>query len=407
MNRVLLEQVAWLDGRRDEMLARLEKWCNVNSFTKNLDGLERMAALLIEAFRPLGGKLEVLETDGQENVDDRGEMVREPLGKLLRITCRAEVRPRVLLCIHMDTVYSLDDEFQACRWLDDERLNGPGVIDAKGGLVTMLYALLALEQSPLAGQIGWQVIINPDEEIGSPGSQRLLDEAARAADVGLLFEPSLPDGRLVSWRKGVGNFVFVVHGKSAHSGRDFSAGRNAVVAMSRLMLQIHGLNTDPEVTFNIGRVSGGGALNVVPDLAIGRVNVRVRTLEQQRLVEEKFRELTGAIQGDGIRASMHGGFTSPPKELIPGTAELQQRIEAAGALLGLPVSWHGSGGASDGNKFAAAGLPNIDSLGPAGGEIHSRNEFLLASSLVPRTKLAALVLLSMAEEQTAKSSVRA
>lgn len=398
MNPALLDQVAWLEGRRNEMLATLIEWCNVNSFTRNPAGLARMVEMLERAWRPLGGNMELLATDGQEHVDDRGEIVHEPLGKLLRITCRTAVRPRVLLCIHMDTVYTPDDAFQECRWLDDNRLNGPGVIDAKGGLVTMLYALRSLEQSPLARHLGWQVIMNPDEEIGSPGSQRLLDEAARAADVGLLFEPSLPDGRLVSWRKGVGNFVFVVHGKSAHSGRDFAAGRNAVVAMSRLMLRIHELNTDPEVTFNIGRVSGGAALNVVPDLAIGRVNVRVRTLDQQRLVEETLGELAAAAEADGIRTTMHGGFSSPPKELIPGTEALQRRIEAAGTLLGLPVAWHGSGGASDGNKFAAAGLPNIDSLGPAGGEIHSPNEFLLASSLVPRTQLAALVLLSMAED---------
>lgn len=399
MDQGLLQHVRWLEGCREEMLQTLIGLCDINSGTRNLAGMEQVLAQLVQLYRPLGGELEILETDPVENLLDSGAIATERLGRMLRVTRAIPGRPRVLLCIHYDTVYDADSTFQKCRWLDPQRLNGPGVIDAKAGLVMMWYVLKTLEQSPWAGQIGWQVVINPDEEIGSPASQRLLNDAARAADLGMLFEPTLPNGALVSWRKGVGNFSFVVRGRSAHAGRDFQAGRNAIVAMNRLMLGIHELNTDPEVTFNIGRVSGGGALNVVPDLAIGRVNVRVRTAAQGERVMEQFRGLMEELQRlDGISVEMHGGFTSPPKELIPGTELLQQRIEAAGELVGMPVSWSGSGGGSDGNKFAAAGLPNIDSLGPGGGEIHSHNEYLLADTLVPRTQLSALVLLSLAAD---------
>lgn len=395
----LLRHVAWLDECRGRMVGLVERLCNQNSWTHNAEGLAIVGGWLEDEFRATGGQIEWLPANPYETVDDRGELVHEQTGPILRITGHAAVRPRVILCIHRDTVYPPDGPFQQCRWLDAERLNGPGVIDAKGGLVVMLHALLALERSPLRGRIGWQVIINADEEIGSPGSQRILNEAARQADLGLLFEPALPDGKLVSWRKGVGNFQFVVRGRSAHSGRDFQNGRNAVVALSRLLVRVHELNTDPEVTFNPGRVTGGGPLNVVPDLAVGGVNVRVRTVDQQRRVERQLAELVArSADEDGIRVAMHGGFTSPPKELIPGTAELQARIEAAGTLLGIQVDWAGSGGGSDGNKFAAAGLPNIDSLGPQGGAIHSPDEFLKASSLVPAAKLAGLVLLSLAAE---------
>ena len=145
----------------------------------------------------------------------------------------------------------------------------------------MLTALKALEASPLAGKIGWEVLLNADEEIGSPGSIGVIKQIAARCDLGLLYEPALPDGTLVSWRKGSGNFSFVVRGKAAHAGREFEKGRNAIVAASRLIDEIANLNTDPEVTYNAGRISGGGPLNVVPDLAIGRVNVRVKTVEQQ------------------------------------------------------------------------------------------------------------------------------
>jgi glutamate carboxypeptidase len=298
----------------------------------------------------------------------------------------------------MDTVYGPQHPFQKCVMQDDGRLNGPGVADAKGGLVVMLYALQVLEQSAAASKIGWEVIINPDEEFGSPASNNFLRKRAREADWGMLFEPTLPDGTLVSWRKGVGNFVFVVHGVSAHSGRAFENGRNAIVTLCRLLNSIHELNIDPEVTYNVGRVEGGGPLNMVPNLAIGRVNVRVKTVAQEKVVLENFERIKAGVESqDGISVDMHGSFTSPPKELDIRSQQLQSRIERCGNELGLEIKWRGTGGASDGNKFSAAGLPNIDTFGPRGGDIHSSDEYLIVESLAERAKLAALVLLDIAE----------
>jgi glutamate carboxypeptidase len=393
----IVPQLEWLRSRQSAMVELVLELCNLNSGTLNVEGIARVRDVLCREYKALGGELKCLDVPPLERVNDAGQVEKAPLGQAIVITKRPELRPRLLLCIHMDTVYDLDHPFQQCQFLDSGRLNGPGVADAKGGLVVMLNALLAFEQSPLAERVGWQVIINPDEELGSPGSCDLLHDAAVAADWGLLFEPTLPDGTLVSWRKGSGNFTFVVRGKAVHAGRDFTAGRNAVVAMSRLMTEIHALNTDPEITYNVGRVSGGGALNIVPDLAIGRVNVRVRTTAQQELVEREFRRLVDvANQADGIRVELEGSFTSPPKTLDQRTESLQRLIEQCGGSLGIPIKWQGSGGASDGNKFAAAGLPNIDSLGPMGGEIHSSREYLLVDSLVPRTQLVTAVLAQLA-----------
>ena len=393
----MLDNLKWLDNQQQPMLELLQKLCNLNSGTLNLPGLDRVRKELCDAFKIVGGEMKVVPVPAMTTVNDQGQVVLQPLGEAIVISKHATQRPRVLLCIHMDTVYEVDHAFQKCKFLEPNRLNGPGVVDAKGGLVVMLYALQTLERSPLAGRIGWQVIINPDEELGSPGSGEMLHAAAVKADWGLLFEPSLPDGTMISWRKGSGNFSFVVKGRAAHAGRDFQAGRNAVVAMSHLMTQIAGLNTDPEVTYNVGRVSGGGALNIVPDLAVGRVNVRVRNVEQQTLVESKFQRLvTEANKQEGIDVQMHGSFTSPPKTIDAGTERLQKIIEQCGSELGINLKWQGTGGASDGNKFAAAGLANIDTLGPSGGDIHSDREYLIVDSLVPRAKLASLVLLNLA-----------
>ncbi|MFT5301372.1 MAG: glutamate carboxypeptidase [Mariniblastus sp.] len=393
----LLDHLTLLDNQQDSMLHLVRELCDVNSGTFNLDGLETVKSMLIENFAELGGEIQVLDCHPLSMVDEGGKEVQQELGQMIHITKWPDAPQRILLCIHMDTVYGVDHPFQKCQSREDGNLNGPGVADAKGGLVVMLNALKTLEASPLAGKIGWEVLINPDEEIGSPGSVQVINEIAGRCDLGLLFEPSLPDGTLVSWRKGSGNFTFVVRGRAAHAGREFEKGRNAIAALARLLDCIDQLNTDPEVTYNIGRVRGGDALNVVPDLAIGRVNVRVKTVEQQAEVENKFSDLVATFNRlDGIDVKQDGYFSSPPKPLSENVAALQQRIEQCGQALSIPVSWRGTGGACDGNKFAAAGLPNIDTLGPRGGNIHSSDEYLIPESLVPRAKLTALILLSYA-----------
>ena len=197
-----------------------------------------------------------------------------PLGQAIAITKRPKAPLRILLNIHLDTVYPPDSSFQAVRE-EVGTLHGPGVADAKGGLAVMLTALEALERSPNAERIGWRVLLNPDEEIGSPGSASLLADTARDCQFGLLFEPALPDGALVNRRRGSGNFSIIVRGRAAHVGRDFEAGRSALVAAAKISLQLHSLNQSlPGVTLNVGAIDGGGPANVVPDLAICRINIR-------------------------------------------------------------------------------------------------------------------------------------
>lgn len=400
----LLPHLQVLNDRQDTMVEQVIHLCDINSGTRNLAGLALVKEGLVGLFKSLGGELQLIDSVPENRLNERGELLDSPLGQSIHIVKRPEAQHKVLLCIHMDTVYQQDSLFQRCVMRDDGTLNGPGVADAKGGIVVMLHALQALEASPLAEHIGWEVLLNPDEEIGSPGSRPSIDAIAKRCDFGLLFEPALGDSQLVSWRKGSGNFSLLVRGRSAHAGRAFAEGRNAVVAAAKVAQAISDLNTDPEVTFNVAGIDGGGPMNVVPELAIVRANVRVRTPDEQLVVEQQLQAIVEKFgQVDGIEVSLHGGFRSPPKPITPLMEEVMQRIEKCGSALGVDIQWSGTGGASDGNKFAAAGLPNIDSMGPCGGRIHSDEEFLVVDSLVPRAKLSALVLLDYAQQVAAKS----
>ncbi len=389
----------WIDAQHDRMVELVTRWCNINSGSRNLSGLAVMLAELKEAFAPLNGEMAEIAVSPETVIDNTGRSVSIPLGHALRIRKRPAAATQIFLCIHMDTVYALEHSFQQVKWIDGKTLQGPGVADAKGGICVMLIALEALERSDLSANIGWEVLLTPDEELGSPGSAALLSDAAKRNQLGLIFEPAHADGTLVGERKGSGNFTFVIHGKSAHAGRDFHQGRNAIHAAARLVTALDELNrTHPGVTVNVGRIDGGGPTNIVPDLGIVRSNVRVPAHTSRERVEADIaRILETANQTDGIKVEMTGSFTSPPRPMDVATMRLYERLANCGKQIGLPITWHASGGVSDANKLAAAGLPVIDTLGPCGGNLHSPEEFLLVDTLTQRANLVALFLMELAK----------
>jgi glutamate carboxypeptidase len=381
--------LSWLDGEVEAMAALVTRWSEISSGSGNLAGLERMEAEVSAALRSLGAQVESI---GPPAVG--GEAPK--LGRNVLAVKRPEAPLKVLLGIHMDTVFAADDPFRQVTRVDEKTLRGPGVADAKGGLVVLLQALDAFERTPWAGNLGWEVIVNADEEVGSPGSRLLFSEAARRCRLGLVFEPSFADGALVSARKGSGNFTATVRGRTAHAGRNPEEGRNAIVALSALILRLMELHR-PGIFVNPGQIQGGTASNVVPDLAFCRFNARVDRHEEQADVEA-FLAAAAAELGrrDGISVEIRGDFSRPPKPLDSATEVLLSQLAGCARELGFDLSWKPSGGSSDGNLLAAAGLPTVDSLGPTGAELHSEREFILVPSLAERAKLTALFLMKLA-----------
>jgi glutamate carboxypeptidase len=298
----------------------------------------------------------------------------------------------------MDTVFAPDHPFQETRWLEDGVLNGPGAADMKGGIAVMLAALKAIEKSRACDRIGYEVIINSDEEVGSLSSAPLLAQAARGKRAALTYEPAaLPDGTLAGARPGSGNFAFVVRGKSAHAGRNPEDGRNAVLAAADLALRLAALKQDG-LSVNPARIEGGSPGNVVPDLAVLRVNLRPRTPEIEATAALAIDAAVAEVRSaHDLEIAISGGFGRPPKPLTPEAEALFRLVQRAGADLGQTFGWQASGGVCDGNNIAACGVPVVDTMGVRGGKIHSGDEYLIADSLGERAALSALTILRIAE----------
>ena len=362
----------------------LVRWAEINSGSGNIAGLERLHAMLASEFATLpGAQIESVALEGTP-------------ARALRGRVRPDAPQLILLSGHYDTVYDADHPFQHCTLLDEHTLRGPGVSDMKGGLVVMLAALREFERSPNAAQLGYEILITPDEETGSVASRPVIEAAARSGRFAfaLVFEPARPNGDLVKSRKGTGIFTLTCHGRAAHAGRNPEAGRNAILGLAEYLPRVDALNRELSgVMLNVGSIRGGGAVNIVPDFASAGLNIRTTRNDDEALVLRRLRELGESINArDGFRLEITGRFNRPPKEATSSEEQLFTAWQQCARELGVNVSWQHVAGGSDGNLFSAAGLPNLDGLGPVGDHLHSPEEFVRLPSIVERARITALFL---------------
>jgi glutamate carboxypeptidase len=394
------EQDAIERAAAEPMLDQVQAWASINSGSRNLAGLATVGAVLADAFAALPGTIEMPEPSPVDAIDSAGRSVPLAHGRNLHLTVRPQAPLQLLFTGHMDTVFPADHPFQKLGWLEPGKvLNGPGVADMKGGIAVMLAALKAVEASPLAARIGYEVVINSDEEVGSLGSAALLARAARGKRAALTYEPSaLPDGTLAGARPGSGNFSFTVRGRSAHAGRNPEDGRNALLAAADLALRLDSMRGDG-LSVNPARIDGGSPNNVVPDLAVLRVNMRPGTPEIEARARQQIDQAVTSVAAErDVDIHVHGGFARPPKPMTANMDKLFGLVKEAGADLGQDIRWQATGGVCDGNNIAATGVPVVDTMGVRGGKIHSMEEFLIVDSLAERAALSALTILRLAAE---------
>ncbi|WED44492.1 hydrolase [Legionella cardiaca] len=399
MDQALNGLLPYLNAHKQLMIEQLHQFCEINSGTENLQGLATMLKVLEKTFKPLADDMQIHQFPTINTINMRGETSLQQCGDALLIRKRPELKRRILLAGHMDTVYAVNDPFQQLIYVNENHINGPGVADMKGGLIVVLHALQAFEEMPAARELGWDVVINADEEIGSPASSILYEAIAKNYQAGLLYEPAMdPEGTLAKNRRGSGKLTLVATGKTAHAGRSFYQGRNAISYLAEAIVAIHALNgLRDDVTINIGKIAGGGALNVVPDKAVIKMDVRIGHPEDEAWVREQLNRIINQMKREDYSLTLHGTFGRPVKRVCPATQKLFSRIQKLGHRLNLTINWKDSGGCCDGNNLAKHGMAVIDTLGVRGGNIHSPNEYILLDSLVERSALSALLLFDLAQ----------
>jgi glutamate carboxypeptidase len=365
-----------LDGCRSrsaEMTTLLSELVAIESPSTDPSGVAALARRIDAELSPLGVPAELVPVQGS--------------GPILRARWADSHRKPVMLLGHLDTVWDIGTLRRRPARIEGDRLFGPGSFDMKGGIVVLVFALKALAARGKLPPVS--VFLTPLEEVGCEPYREIMEAQMRASAAVLDFEPAWPGGAVKTQRKGSASLTLRARGVSAHAGADFARGANAILELSRLLLDAAAL-TDSErgITVNIGTVHGGTRPNVVPDLAEAEIDVRFRALADGEAAREALRALR--VSDPRIRLEVEGGPFYPPLERGPHVVAAFRAAQAIAGELGLPpLEEVATGGASEASFAAALGLPTLDGLGADGDGAHAEHEHVVLSSMPDRAALAA------------------
>ncbi len=364
-------QLGWITGVSRKLV-------EVESPSDNKAAVDAAVALTADLAREAGGQVKLHR---QKRFGDVLEV---------RWAAKRDSRKPILLLGHLDTVWPMGT-LRTMPWRErDGRLFGPGVLDMKAGVAMALAALRALEQSGISRPV--TLLLNSDEEVGSPVSRPITERLALQSAAVLVLEPAQGLACKTA-RKGVGNYRLQVSGIAAHSGVDFTRGHSAILELARLLLKVERF-TDLELgrTVNPGVIGGGTRSNVIAGEAWAEVDVRIARASDAAKVEKLFRGLKCA--DPACTLTITGGINRPPMERKPGTVALYKQARRLAAQLGFDLSEAATGGGSDGNFTAALGVPTLDGLGAVGEGAHAAHESVVIEHLAPRTALLAALIAS-------------
>jgi glutamate carboxypeptidase len=354
----------------DDLLADLAELVSVESPSHDLAALDRSAAVLSSIIeRRLGSRPHVIATEA-------GPIVHWSAGGA----------PRVLVLGHHDTVFPMGTLARRPFTIADGRATGPGVFDMKAGIVQSVHAVASLSD-----RSGIEILMTPDEEVGSEASRPLLEARAQACGRVLVLEPSADGGALKTSRKGVGTFEVVVHGKASHAGLEPEKGINSLVAAAELIGTIVTFG-DPALATTVTptMASAGTAENVVPAETRVRVDVRIEEPAEQHRLDRAMAELAATgTSVPGATVEILGGINRPPMHESASASLFPVAALAAAAVGITDIRGVGVGGGSDGNFTAALGIPTLDGLGAVGGGAHADHEYVIVDTMLERTKLLA------------------
>jgi glutamate carboxypeptidase len=362
------------------MLDLLRRMVEIESPSDDKAAVDKLGKFLAAEFEGLGGKATL--------------HAQSSYGNHLQAEFAGGAGKPVLLLGHFDTVWPLGTLKSMPFRREGDRAFGPGIYDMKAGIAMMVFALRALRS---AGALPRPVtvLLDTDEEVGSPTGRPLVEAVARECEAVLVLEPSQgPQGHLKTARKGVGDYTIRVRGRASHAGVDFEKGHSAIVELSRQILEVAKFTDLARgITVNPGVVQGGTRTNVVAAEASAEVDIRIARAADARELEQKFAALRPIDHGCALEVS--GGLNRPPMERTEGTVRLYRLAQEHAAALGMAMDEASTGGGSDGNFTSALGLPTLDGLGAVGEGAHAANESIVLSELPRRTALLACLIQSL------------
>ncbi|MGA8138061.1 MAG: M20/M25/M40 family metallo-hydrolase [Pseudomonas gingeri] len=370
---------------RAEALKLLELLVNIDSGSGYEPGLTQVRDIAVDELKKLGATIELVPDAHARNSH-------------VLATFKGTGKAKILLMAHMDTVFKEGSASERPFQIKDGRAYGPGVMDDKGGIVAGIYALKVLKNQNFQDYAQITFLLDASEETGSEIASELIRNTSKAHDVTLNLEPGRPADGLVVWRKGSATAVVEIKGKAAHAGVAPELGRNAAMEAAHQILQLSKLgDEEKKTTINFTVLKAGDRINVIPDQATAKADVRAALPEEFDRIEKDLARVSAnkLIPETEVKTSLLRGL--PP---MPETAESDALVAIAQGIygeLGRKLTIEGSGGAADASLSAGVGTPTLDGFGIVGGNIHTPEEYAEVESVSPRIYLLSRMIMELAK----------
>lgn len=379
--------ITYLDQHLDNYIADLRRLSAIDSGSDDKAGVDAVQDWFHERLGAMGFTVE--------------RRPQERWGDDLVARGEGEGRARILLLGHADTVYPRGTAAERPVTASGDKLIGPGTCDMKAGLLTGLYALRALAASGWRNYGAITFVIVSDEEIEERHSVDLLMAEGPRHHAVITLEAARENGDIVSSRKATRWYAVEAAGKAAHAGVEPEKGRSATLALANVIVETFKLNGLKEgMTVNPGRIEGGTNPNVVADSARGMFDLRAWSGADLAELSAAFEKVVATPWVPGVEMkAIPLGSGNPAMERTPGTIRLEEHAVRIAGELGFPLRAARTGGGSDVSWACHARTPGLDGLGPIGGLDHGPDEYILRSSIVPRTALLAKLIQAIAADE--------
>ena len=368
-----------------DALKLLERLVNIDSGSGYGPGLTQVSEIAIDELKQLGFEI--------ERVPDAAAKSSHVIA-----TLKGTGKAKILLMAHMDTVFKEGSAAERPFHIKDGRAYGPGVMDDKGGIVAGIYALKVLKDQGFKDYAQITFLLDASEETGSDIASDLIRKTAKGHDVTLNLEPGRPADGLVVWRKGSATAVVEVKGKAAHAGVAPELGRNAAMEAAHQILQLGKLgDEEKKPTINFTVLKAGDRVNVIPDQATAKADVRAALPEEFDRIEKDLARVSAnkLIPETEVKTSLQRGL--PPMPQTPESDKLVAIAQGIYGELGKKLTIEGSGGAADASLSAGVGTPTLDGFGIVGGNIHTPEEYAEVESVAPRVYLLSRMIMELSK----------
>lgn len=381
----------WFQEQEENMLKRLEVLVNLHSFSHDGDCVNKVGEQISAWLKEDGFIVEKIPKVKPFVYDDSMEFVEKLGNVFVARTHEKNVGAGIVFLAHMDTVFPKEMFWSFRMDIENDKAYGPGINDMKGGIIINMFVAKALKELNLIS-CPITLTFSPDEEIGSLTTLPILKKELKGAITAICTEPGYLGGGVTTKRKGAGHVRLHVTGRTAHAGRDYVNGASAILELSHKIIALDKyVDLENDQTVNVGLIHGGTSANSVAGEAYGAIHFTYPNLESGENLLNNIKKECEQTYIDKTHCFLSGGLGLPPLTETKDNKTLYSFVEKAGEVMGYPVFSNPSKGAAEsGFCSSILGIPSVCSMGVEGEFLHSKNEYIKLSSLIPRSKLVAL-----------------